>query len=103
MTEHDLEDLYQQASLFYSLGEDFDYSVRVNALKFQKHLGAGGFGEVNMCTDELTGESVAVKYLNFSTKQISSHMIKKEVEALSGLKHKNIVKLLDVVPRAEEK
>ena len=30
-------------------------------------------------------------------------MIKKEVEALSGLKHKNIVKLLDVVPRAEEK
>ena len=29
-------------------------------------------------------------------------MIKKEVEALSGLKHKNIVKLLDAVPRAEE-
>ena len=58
---------------------------------------------MNMCTDELTGESVAVKYLSFSKKQISSHMIKKEVEALSGLKHKNIVKLLDVVPRAEEK
>ena len=103
MTEHDLEDLFQQASLFYSLGDDFDYSVRFNALKFQKHLGKGGFGEVNMCTDELTGESVAVKYLNFSKKQINNQMIKKEVEALSGLKHKNIVKLLDVVPRAEEK
>ena len=47
------------------MGEDFDYSVRVNALKSQKFLGRGGFGEVHMCLDELTGESVAVKYLNF--------------------------------------
>ena len=30
-------------------------------------------------------------------------MIKKEVEALSGLKHKNIVKLLDAVPKAQER
>ena len=66
MTEHDMEDLFQQASVFYSLSEDFDYSVRVNALKFQKHLGKGGFGEVNMCLDELSKESVAVKTLNFS-------------------------------------
>ena len=28
-------------------------------------------------------------------------MIKKEVEALSGLKHKNIVKLLDAIPQGE--
>ena len=69
MTDHDMEDLHLQASLFYSLGEDFDYSVRCNALKFQKHLGKGGFGEVNMCKDELTGESVAVKYLNFSSQR----------------------------------
>ena len=54
------------------MGEDFDYNVRVNALKFQMHLGKGGFGEVNMCTDELTGEQVAVKYLNFSKRQISN-------------------------------
>jgi len=50
------------------MGDDFDYSVRVNALKYKKHLGKGGFGEVNMCTDELNGEDVAVKYLNFSKK-----------------------------------
>ena len=101
MTEHDMEDLFKQESLFYSLGDDFDYSVRVNALKFQKHLGKGGFGEVNMCKDELTGELVAVKYLSLQAKK-SDSMIKKEVEALSGLKHRNIVKLLDAVPRAEE-
>ena len=29
-------------------------------------LGKGGFGEVNQCIDELTGEAVAVKYLSFS-------------------------------------
>jgi len=30
-------------------------------------------------------------------------MIKKEVEALSSLKHKYIVKLLDAIPKAQEK
>ena len=50
-----------------------------------------------MCFDELNGESVAVKYLNYSHKPSSNQMIKKEVEALSGLKHKNIVKLVDAV------
>ncbi len=84
------------------MNEDFDYDVRVNALKFQKHLGKGGFGEVNMCLDELTQEIVAVKYLNFKSKNISNNTIKKEVEALSGLKHKNIVQMLDAIPRAEE-
>lgn len=30
-------------------------------------------------------------------------MIKKEVEALSGLKHKHIVKLVDAIPKAQER
>jgi len=102
LTEHDMDELFKAKRLFYSLNNDFDYSVRVNALKFKKHLGKGGFGEVNMCLDELTGELVAVKKLNFSSRQISNQMIKKEVEALSGLKHKYIVKLLDAVPKAQE-
>lgn len=83
--------------------EDFDYSVRVNALKVVRKLGQGGFGEVNLCVDELSGNQVAVKYLNFANKQVSNNMMKKEVEALSGLKHKNIVKLLDAVPEAEKR
>ena len=72
LTEFDMQDLFQQQSLFYSLGDDFNYSVRIDALKFKKHLGKGGFGEVNMCQDELTGDEVAVKYLNFAHKQISN-------------------------------
>ena len=35
LTEHDMQDLCKQDSLFYSLqGEDFDFKIRVNALKF---------------------------------------------------------------------
>ena len=100
LTEDDVDGLFDQKTMFYSFNEDFDYSVRVNALKFKKHLGKGGFGEVNMCYDEFTGESVAVKTLNFSSKMLSNQMIKKEVEALSGLKHKHIVKLVDALPNA---
>ena len=95
--------MIKQKTMFYSFGDDFDYSVRVNALKFIQHLGKGGFGEVNLCLDELTGEQVAVKTLNFSSKQISNNTMKKEVEALRGLQHKHIVKLLDAVPKAQEK
>ena len=31
---NDREDVFRQPSVFYSLGDDFDFSVRVNALKF---------------------------------------------------------------------
>ena len=101
LADHDIQDLFQQESVFYSLTEDFDYSVRTNALKFKSHLGKGGFGEVNLCHDELTGEMVAVKTLNFG-RQISNQMVKKEVEALSGLRHRNIVKLLDAIPKVKD-
>lgn len=102
IADHDVEELIKHESLFYSIGEDFNYSTRANALKFRKHLGKGGFGEVNMCYDELTGQDVAVKYLTYSKKPVSSQMIKKEVEALSGLKHKHIVKLVDAIAQSEK-
>ena len=57
---------------------------------------------MNLCYDDLTNSEVAVKYLNYSHKPISNQMIKKEVEALSGLKHKNIVKLIDAVAQPQE-
>ena len=39
MTEYDLDALYKQKEVFFSFGDDFDYNVRVKALKFLKHLG----------------------------------------------------------------
>lgn len=97
-----MEELQKHESLFYSNGEDFDNRTRANALKFKKYLGKGGFGEVNMCYDEITGQDVAVKYLSYSHKPVSSTMIKKEVEALGGLKHKHVVKLVDAIAQSEE-
>lgn len=40
---------------------------------------------MNLCIDDLTGQKVAVKYLNFKNKNQNNNMIKKEVEALSNL------------------
>lgn len=103
MADHDIAELLKQKTVFFSIGCDFDYDVRINALKFQKCLGKGGFGEVHMCLDEVSNELVAVKYLNFAAKQMSSQMIKKEVEALTNLKHKHIVTLIDAIAHSKEK
>ena len=103
VTADDFEEIKQHhKAYFFSLGADFDLKVRINALKFIRHLGKGGFGEVNLCRDDLTGEEVAVKYLNFAVKPASSQMLKKEVEALSNLQHKHIVKLINAFPKPEE-
>jgi hypothetical protein len=37
--------------LFYSFGDDFDYQIRYQQLKFKKELGKGGFGVVNLMYD----------------------------------------------------
>lgn len=103
VTADDFEEIKtHHKAYFFSLGADFDLKVRINALKFVRHLGKGGFGEVNLCRDDLTGEEVAVKYLNFAVKPASSQMLKKEVEALSNLQHKHIVKLINAFPKPEE-
>ena len=81
------------------MGEDFDFSVRVNALKFQRKLGKGGFGEVHLCIDELTGDEVAVKHLSYESSNSTSQMVEKEVKALSALQHKHIVKLIGAFPK----
>lgn len=39
--------------LFYSFGEDYIYTVRLNLLEFKKELGSGGFGTVNLMYDHL--------------------------------------------------
>lgn len=88
--------------LYFSYGEDFDYSVRLNTLKFIRELGKGGFGVVNLMRDEVNGCDVAVKHLSFKNGPIDSQMMKKEVVALSNLEHRGIVKLIDSFPMPEQ-
>ena len=84
------------------MGQDFDYSVRFDQLKITKKLGKGGFGVVHLAQDELTKQMVAVKILDFAEKPMNSEMMKKEVEALSNMRHKHIVELLESFPRPEK-
>jgi hypothetical protein len=38
-------------SLYYSFGEDYNYSVRLGTLTLKKELGSGGFGTVYLMFD----------------------------------------------------
>ena len=80
-----MDDLKKQHAVVFTINDDFDYASRINALRFKKHLGQGGFGMVNLCFDELNASLVAVKHLSYGGSNASSGMLKKEFEALSKL------------------
>ena len=86
--------------LFYSFGEDFNYQVRLDSLKMKKELGQGGFGTVFLMHDTLQNIDVAVKFIHFRQKNgnANASFMQKEVEALSKLSHKHIVKMYDCFP-----
>lgn len=67
-------------------------------LQIKKELGEGGFGSVYLAYDKLLDKEIALKILNFNLNITKSQLITKEIEALSQLRHKNIVKLLDYFP-----
>ncbi|PRQ18707.1 putative protein-serine/threonine kinase CMGC-RCK family [Rosa chinensis] len=62
--------------------------------KFIKQVGAGSFGRVYKAIDKTTGEFVAIKELKHLCK--SSYLQLPEVQALTKLKHPNIVNLKGV-------
>jgi len=98
-TDHDqMESVQGQEYLFYSFGEPFEYTIRMEFIDVERKLGEGGFGAVYLGFDKLLQQQVAIKILNFGSNIKNAHMITKEIDALGQLRHKNIVKLLDFFP-----
>ena len=67
-------------------------------LEFRGKLGQGGFGAVYLAWDKLNKREVAVKILTCSDHPLHPHMICKEIEALTKLQHKHIVKMYNSFP-----
>ena len=63
-----INQLKEIKELYYSFGEDYNYTIRLNTLKLIKELGQGGFGTVFLMHDQLLGFEVAVKFINFRQK-----------------------------------
>lgn len=95
-----IQQLQGVPELFYSFGEDFNYQVRLDTLQQIKELGQGGFGTVMLMHDQLLELDVAVKFIHFRQKNgnANAHLMQKEVEALSKLSHKHIVKMYECFP-----
>ena len=49
--------------LFYSWGDEFDFSVNMQFLDLKNKLGQGGFGSVYLAYDSLNNREVAVKIM----------------------------------------
>jgi hypothetical protein len=46
-----IQSLQNVYALYFSFGEDFNYQVRLDTLKYMKELGKGGFGTVDLMFD----------------------------------------------------
>ncbi len=100
----DIQTLTKIDALYYSFGDDFNYQVRLDALTFKRQLGKGGFGTVLLMYDQLYKMDVAVKFINFRQENGTgnAHLMKKEVEALSKLQHRWIVKMYEYFPHPQK-
>ena len=52
-----------EETLFYSMGDDFDFSVRMALIDQKQMLGQGGFGSVYLANDAVLKMEVAIKVL----------------------------------------
>lgn len=48
------------------LGEPFDHSAFLDDYKIEEEIGEGGYGKVYKATHKITGQAVAVKYMDIS-------------------------------------
>jgi len=72
--------------------------IKYGRYEMLKHLGTGSFATVHLAKDIKTGDLVAMKFIdkvNFVGPEASS--VYEEIKLMKSIKHKNIVKLIDVI------
>jgi len=72
--------------------------IKYGRYEMLKHLGTGSFATVHLAKDIKTGDLVAMKFIdkvNFVGPEADS--IYEEIKLMKSIKHKNIVKLIDVI------
>ncbi|ORX44167.1 Pkinase-domain-containing protein [Piromyces finnis] len=72
--------------------------IKYGRYEMLKHLGTGSFATVHLAKDIKTGDLVAMKFIdkvNFVGPE--SNSIYEEIKLMKAIKHKNIVKLIDVI------
>ncbi|TPX34457.1 hypothetical protein SmJEL517_g02916 [Synchytrium microbalum] len=76
-----------------------------DAYTFDKELGSGNFASVRLATDNETGDHVAIKVIDkrrFHLKPKFVTNLKDEISIMFGVKHDNIVSIIDVYEDAEQ-
>ena len=98
LSDDDLEFINSQEPLFLSQGEKFSKSSTMAIYKEIKKLGQGGFGKVYLYKNSITGQEVAIKFIELRTLMSPQDVqrLYSEIGILRNLKHPNIVNLIDV-------
>jgi len=66
----------------------------IKGLVIGKTLGKGTFGFVKLGTKQETGHKFALKFLYTNNKNFNEAAVRKEIECMKKIKHKNVVQLL---------
>ena len=97
LSDGDVELLNPEEPLFLSQGEEFLKDCALSIYQEIRILGKGGFGVVKLHKNKITGEEFALKFVDYrtliNTEDVSR--VYNEIAVLRGLKHLNIVKLID--------
>jgi len=71
-----------------------DLFQEVKGYSYVKDIGSGNFGVARLCTDNQTGEKVAIKYIERGAK--IDNNVKREITNHRLLRHKNIVQFIKI-------
>lgn len=97
ISDDDVEYMNEEEPIFVSQGEEFLKSSSLAIYTQLSTLGEGGFGSVHLYQHKLTKNMVAIKFVDLATiiSPEDVNRVYSEIGVLRGLKHPNIVYLID--------